>query len=353
MGSVKILTPNEAAQYTQAGIQQKQNPRSPGFFIKQDQLFLGEVCNLFGERQDALLAGGGGTGRFFEEQLTYVQQQVYRAMVPKRNAFALIPPNNEYPAGAEGFKVRMYESTGRAKWIGNNVTDIPRVSTEGSEDFERFHTMAVSFCHTWQELQASAMARTNLSIEDGISAREAMEILMNDAAWFGEPSLGINGALNHPLIPRIITTSAFDSGTSADTIIATLNLIANQPNFNSLSTHAPTDMGLCTEDYSYIATTPRATTADTTILKFFIDNHPTIERVHSVHEFSQAGPGGVNLCFVWAPMLQYVNRPVAVPFTMLPSQRMGLGYETICLARCAGIKTNYPLSMVVGEIPVS
>jgi len=301
-------------------------------------------------RKDSLLAGTPA-GVFFEQQITHIQAEVYRAKVPRRRAFDLIPADMNFHPGAQSFKVRMFESVGEAKVIGPHSSDLPLVGLRGVEQTFPFKTIGVAYETSWDEIQAGMMAGTPLDPEKGVAARLAVEQLQNRLAWDGDETIGFHGVLNHPNIPRVILPDGIDSGTSAANIILYLNSIVNAVEEASEHTESPTVMALATDAYSYITSTPRSTTSDTTIAKYFLDNNPSIQRLEKVPEFNGKGPAGEDLIWVYSPEPRIIRRPTPLAFTQFPVQPKGLVNLTPCVARQGGIATSYPLGMAIAEIP--
>jgi hypothetical protein len=115
----------------------------------------------------------------------------------------------------------------------------------------------------------------------------------------------------------------------------------------------PSRLGMAIDPYSYIASTPRSTGTDTTILAFFLANNPYIQEVVPIHEFSGGGPSGEDLLLAYTPDPRVMRFELVRPFTMRPAQERNMAFVVNCHARTGGINAPYPLEMVIGETPAN
>jgi hypothetical protein len=98
------------------------------------------------------------------------------------------------------------------------------------------------------------------------------------------------------------------------------------------------------EQYTLIASTPRSSTSDTTILDYFIQNNPFINSVEWANELKGAFTGGADGFIVYRKDPDAIEFEMPVTFEQLPVQERGLEYVVNCHSRIAGTIVRYPLS---------
>lgn len=310
---------------------------------------LARATNQF--RADAV--GDPGAGIYFARQLEYIYPEVLRAKLPTLNAMRLFPVDTSVPAGAESFTQRMLEPLGVAEWISNEADDLPFVDVAGTEDLFRLKECGAAYKYTIGDIARGSLTGVNLSTERGIAARRAVEEKQNRTFWYGDASVGIYGVVNYPYTPRFVFSNPISPATSADDIIAEINSFVSSVVITTKETERPTKLLLATTPYSYIATTPRSTTTDTTILEFLIKTNPWIDTVESVHELENAGGANRHMAMAYSPEMRTGRLVVAQPFTQLPAQERNLAFIINTYSKIGGYASSYPLANALAEIPLA
>jgi hypothetical protein len=108
-------------------------------------------------------------------------------------------------------------------------------------------------------------------------------------------------------------------------------------------------LGLPYNVYGDLASRPRSSTSDTTILEFFLKNNPWIKNVEVIPEAQGAGAGGTDLCIVYKKDPDKLTLEIPQPFEQFPPQAEGLEFVTACHSRCGGVIIYYPLSICKAE----
>lgn len=302
-------------------------------------------------RFDALL--GPKAGAYFERELESVRQQVLEDKIPPRNAMTLIPQSGDVPAWAETYTHRMCEFLGKAQFIADYADDLPMVDVSAREASYRVKHFGAAYQFSRKEIQrAEANRDIRLDEKRPRAARLAVEQKFNRIQWYGDPSAGLFGLFNFPYIPRYLPTiSLSDSTQDPLDILAEMNAIANQPSELTDTIAEPNTMLLAPEEYNYVSTTPLASGSDTTILTHFLNNNPYITAVENTRECKGAGPNGENLCVVYRRATENVEHKLVEPFTQLEPQRRNMAVVTNCVAASGGVVSDYPLEMVIAEMP--
>jgi hypothetical protein len=305
----------------------------------------------------AQLRNDAGETAFFARELEYVKAQSYDIEFPEMKAFKLIPISTEAGEGAEVITYAQFEETGLARIIESYANDLPRADIRGKEFSTRVRSIGVSYGYTVQEVRAAIFANRSLTQRQATAARRANDQLVNKMAWFGDNTYKALGMLNNANVP---SATVLNNGVGAttqwvnktpDQILGDLNSLANGINALTNGVEFPNTLILPVAQYTLIASTPRSTTSDTTILQYFIQNNPFITVVDWVPELKGAGP--VVNAVATDVMIAYDRNPdkltmeIPMPFTQHPPQERVLEFVVPCESRYGGIIVYYPLSISI------
>lgn len=298
-------------------------------------------------RLDAL--AGEGAGVFFERQLEHIMPTALEEKTPVLNdaLFAV----NPIPDGAKTYTHRMLTEHGAAAWISNYSSDLPRVGFGAKEQTFNVKTMGDSYGYSIDDIAAAMFANVPLDAKKAKAARRAIEEKSNQVHWYGDDEQGLFGVLNFPYVPREALSDPITSATAADTIIAELNALVNGVHTRTKQIARPSRVMVPLDAWTYMSTTPRSATSDTTILDYFIAKSPFVAEVIPVNELAGAGPDGEDLILVDSPGL-FERRP-AYMFKQLPPQERNLEFVINCLGRTGGISCDYPFEAVIGILPAA
>lgn len=289
-------------------------------------------------------------GAHFERELDDVREQVLDDKIPPQNAMTLIPQAGDVGTWAETYTHRMAELVGVAEMISDYADDLPIVDAMGREDTYRVKMFGCAYQFSRKE-----MLRTDRGIgldeKRPMAARRAIEQKFNRIQWYGDPTSQIFGFLNYPFIPRHLVDIPFDSTQDPQDILAEMNEIANRPAIDTDTVADPDTMLMAPDQYKYVSTTPLGQGSDTTILEHFLRNNPHISDVENTQELSGAGPDGEDLIVVYRRSNENVEHKLVEPFTQLEPQRRNLSVVTNCVAQTGGVVSDYPLEMLIAEMP--
>lgn len=284
---------------------------------------------------------------YFARQLEVIEPQIYRVPYPALMARTLFPTQS-LGGGIGSITYRQMDRVGKAQIIGQRAKDLPRVDVTAAEFTQRVRHVGAAYGYDYFEIKEAARAGLALEAERGFAARQVIEQLIDEIAWFGDTNWGLPGVFSTGTgIPRT-SMSAF-SGLTADQIITALNSLVNTVVSSTKGIEIPDTLVLPIAQYAYIASTPRSATSDTTILEFFMANNPFIKNVGQSYRLTGAGTSGVDavLCYRRAPDVLKLQIPV--DFTQLPVQIDGFDYEIPCTADIAGVFVYKPKAMAIGE----
>lgn len=292
---------------------------------------------------------------FFSRELEYVMSKSYDIEFPEMKSFKHIPISTEAGEGANSITYAQFEEVGVARIIESYANDLPRADIRGKEYTTPVKSIGVSYGYTVQEIRSAIYVGRSLTQRQANAARRANDQQVNKLAWYGNDTYRILGILNNTNIPAT-TVPADGIGASTlwinktpDQILRDLNQITNSILSLTNGVEMPNTVLLPVAQYTLIASTPRSSVSDTTILEYFIQNNPFVTTVDWVPELAGAGPGGVDVFIAYDKNPDKLDMQIPMPFTQFPPQERGLEFVVPCESRYGGVIIYYPLSLSIGE----
>jgi len=289
---------------------------------------------------------------FLARELESIEAKLYEYKVRELKYRKLIPVSNQDNPGAETVTYRMLTKYGMAKIIANYADDLPRVNAIMQEYSQKVKTIGTSFGYNTQEVRAAAYANKPLDTIYADATRRAVREEESKLAWTGNATYGIIGFLNNANIP----IQAVVTGTGGYTwllktpteILLDITTGVSQVRSQSNGIHSADTMLLPIVQYNILATTPRSSTSDLTLLEYItkpgnsfglttIDWLPT--------ELDNAFVGGTKdgMALYEKDEEVLTNR---IPLEMIthPIQEKNLEYVVPVEARNGGVVVRYPLA---------
>lgn len=286
---------------------------------------------------------------FFARELETILQENYDILYAELKATRVIPVSFADGPGAETITWRSFDKVGQAKIIANYADDLPRADVKGKEESAIVKTIGDSYGYNFQEIQAAMMASRPLESMKAEAARRAIDQKINDIAFQGDSMANLPGFLTNASVPA---ASAPADGTASarnfeaktpDQIIRDMNNLINGVMTTTKGVEMVRRVLLPTTTYAYLASTPRASVAETTILEFLRRVHPGVE-FDWLNELETAGTSSTKRVVAYNPSPTKVSLRIPRAFTQLPPQARNLEFVVPCLARIGGTIWFYPLS---------
>ncbi len=296
---------------------------------------------------------------WFARELEKIDETAYMDLLPGNLARQFIPDVLDVAAWQESYTYRMFSGKGRAEIAstGGNGDGSPRVTLTGREYTRTIKQLDESYGWTVREIQKAAATRTPLDQMTVSMARAAMDAKIDTLLARGNSDHGIEGLLSLSAVdPADCTPTAKTSGTkwataanTADQILADINKVTTQlfqglkqtnaPQFNKFVLLVPTDA------YARIATTPRSSTSDTTILKFAMENNPWLESIEPWYHCDDAGAGDVGRLMAYARNPLCLGGLVPEEFRSLNPQERNTEIVVPVMGSCGGVVCRYPVAV--------
>lgn len=296
---------------------------------------------------------------WFARQLEAIDATNYEELLPGNLARRYIPDVANVPEWAPVYTYRQFSGRGRSRvGAGPDSDDAPRITLVGREASRTIKQVENSYGWTVREIQQAAGTRTPLDTMTVMMARTATDREIDFLLAKGNADFDIEGLLSLSAVdPALTTPTSKNSGTkwataanTADQILADINKITTDLFRGLKQTDAPAFQKFVllvpTDAYARIATTPRSTTSDTTILQFALANNPWIESIEPWYQCDDAGAGGSI-----GRMVAYPRNPLAlgalVPqeWRALAPQERNTAIVIPTMASCGGVVCRYPAAV--------
>ncbi len=298
---------------------------------------------------------------FFNRSLEDIDKKSYETLFAGMLGRRYIPLVEGVPEWANVHTYRMYEAVGVAKVIGPDANDLPRVTLRATEASRVIKQIGVSYGWSVREIQQAAATGTPLDQLTVMAARNAVARQVDNLLAVGDANYNITGLLNTTGVNLAVAATKTGTGAGTawiravavapDEILRDINYIVAKCRQqlkqagDEIPVFARFTLLVDSTNYAYIATTPRSTNSDTSILKWAIANNPWIESIEEWNQCDTADPsGGARMCcFPRDPL--WGGALIPSEFTSLPPQEEGLGFVIPATGSCGGVISRYTVAM--------
>ncbi len=327
--------------------------------ITEDYFALRQSSALAGLAQDKGMRFDGAEDAvaWFARELDDVKAKTYDRQYPELNALRIFPVTSSVNPGAETTTYYAYDITGMAEFISDYSDDLPRADVFGEPQTVNIRPIGTSYQYSTQDIRASRFSGKSLDVRRGEAARKFIDRLINRVAWCGDEQRGLRGVLSSNNQVPIWTPKTNSEGTSTkftdktpDEILADFSGALQYMSAQTNGVEVPDTIVLDQATYIYLATTPRSSLSDTTILRWLEDNLPgiTFERAGELQGSSEYNPfTGLNVMVIYKNDPEKLEIEIPLMFNQLPAENKNLAFVINCEARVAGAIIYYPFSMLI------
>ena len=294
-----------------------------------------------------------GESAFFVRELEYIKAKSYDTKQKSLKAMMLLPVSTEADPGAETITYRRYTQVGTAAIVSDYAENSPRVDIYGAEYTSKVYTISDSFGYSRQEIRRARMSGKNLDVRRASAAKRAFEEKIESIAWSGDVAHSISGFIAYPGI-TLYTVPNGAAGTKTwitktpDEIIKDVKGLVLAVTDTTNGIEIPDTLLLPYAQYMDIATR-RVTDGDSkTVLTYIKDNFPMLKNIEWLTQLKAAGAGATDQMMCYSKSPDSLTLEIPMPYTQLPPQTKGLGFEIMTEGRCGGIIVYYPLSISYG-----
>lgn len=289
---------------------------------------------------------------YFGTELTAIKQKSYDKLYPELMARNIFPISYDAGPGAETIKYYQFDQVGLAKVVSNyGKTDFPRADIKGKEFISNVKGLGASFAYNVQEIRQSQMVGRPLPERRANAARRSILFLENQIAFFGDDANGLNGLLLDANVPNNAATADGASASMAwvdktpDQIIRDVNLALRTINDLTMGVESADTVLLPIAQFQLIASTPRSSISDTTILTFLKGVHPGVTFSWLPFELKGTGTGSSDQMVCYRRDPDKLTMEIPQEYEQFDPQLEGMEYEVPVHERFGGVIIYYPLSI--------
>ena len=271
----------------------------------------------------------------------------------------LLPIYAKKQLWVEGFKSSSLSTlSGKAKIISGYSDDLPSATYDkGSSTVTPVRLLGCSYTYNIMELAQAQKMGQSLQENRALAARYAMEVAMQEIAFYGDEVSGLEGLFNHSLItrisalPNLANTSTKWYDKTAFEIYAEVNARIKQFKNRNKSNTKITDIYIDVDHYDYIDTGVMPDTDGKTILEYIEQKsrHITKGTIKVFDEIAGAGNGGTDIMMIMSKSSK--NFEFKIPYipTFYLAQIDGLSWKRPMIATCGGVVVKNENSILIVE----
>lgn len=295
-----------------------------------------------------------GESVFFLRELEHVKSKTYDTKYKMLKSFSLLPISSDADPASAIITYQSYTKVGIAKIINDYANDAPRVDVYGEEKSVRVYRIGNSYGYDRDEIRRSRKAGKNLDQKRANAAKRASDEKVDGIAWSGDSNYNIPGFIDYPGITEYtVPNGAGGNSTWAsktpDEVVADMAGIVTSVIDSTNGVEIPDTMTMPIAQFEDISNR-RMTDGDSkTILKFFLDNNPHINKIDWLTELKGAGDGGSDRFMVYPKNPDSLTLEIPEIFNQLSPEKKGYGFEILTEQKTAGVIVYYPLSVAYGD----
>jgi hypothetical protein len=321
-------------------------------FDAQTQNVLGALGLM--TQQNTPVRFDAGEGLFILQELQAIEQQLYETPFGLLKAEKFIPFQLDVPAGAQEWGYDRVTGFGLAQWIAADAKDLPTVNVDRQRVTFPIEWHGTSYTFTLKDLKAAAFSNMPLEASLAREARRAIDSHRNRVLLMGDATVGFSGFINDASVTQDTAANGAWDGSAAtpDEIIQEFNRIIFLIGTLTKENYWPDTLLVPPMVYSYLTTTPRSATSDTTIWEFMRDNNQYIKSLDMLLELgpltdeggTAPGEGATGRAIFYKKSPDVVVAKIATMFEQLPPERHGFSLKTPCYGAFGGVHWRVPIA---------
>ena len=253
-------------------------------------------------------------------QLTAVEAKMYEVQYKNITYPQVIPISNEAGEWAESVTYFFMDGTAIAEFVGSKSLDVPIAEIGTDKVVVPVELGATGYEYSDEEMRQAMQLGRPLSQLKANVARRAFEELAQRTSMFGDTQHNLPGFLNNTNVTAASVVNP-GSGTewvnkTAAQILFDINDLLGDIFTNTLQVERPDTLLLPTAQWSFIASTPRSDTSDTTILQYVVANSPYLNSADDIiplAELASAGAGSTDRMMAYTKSVDKVVFHIPMP----------------------------------------
>lgn len=277
---------------------------------------------------------------FVVNQRSFIEPEVLRRPYPAIRYAEMIPIDTSANPFALSVTHFTQDMTGRAKFVNGKGDDIPLVNVTGSKFEQTVNMAGVGYSFSLEEIGAAQMMNRNLSSDGAEAARLAYEQFVDEVAFAGDATLGIEGFFDMTGIPSAAAGATFAASTP-DAILAIINTALNAVFTNTLGIEMADTVVLPLGEYARLVSTRLADGSDTTILDYIRRaNVYTAQTGQPLTIFADRRLTTKMVVYRRDPSVLKMHMPM--PLQFIPPQAVNLEIKVLGMFRFAPVNVRKP-----------
>lgn len=203
---------------------------------------------------------------FVVSQRSHIEAEVLKKPYPAIRYAELIPVDTQANPFALSVTHFTQDAVGRAKFVNGKGDDVPLVNVKGNKFEQTVNTAGVGYSFSLEEIGAAQMMGQNLSSDGADAARMAYEQFVDEVAFAGDATLGVEGFYAMTGVTSAAAGATFAASTP-DAILGIINTALNAIYSGSMGVEMADTIILPMAEYGRLAST-RLGDTNVTILEF-------------------------------------------------------------------------------------
>jgi hypothetical protein len=314
----------------------------------------------FADKLDAFLSDAQVGYAFLTPQLYRIETEVYMTRYPSFDISRFMTVDSSGDMWDIGTLVYSMDQVGEAAYLAGAGFDMPYASAKMAQGTQNFHLAGVGYEWNTQELQRAAKMGRALSSDKAAAAKLAADRFIYGVAMTGKNPAGVaekggTGFTNNGSAPSAQVaadgtgSSRLWSAKTSDLILRDINAALTAVESGTGETHVANTLALPTSAYNYIASTPRASGSDTTILSYLQANNVAGEAltIFKSRALETAGTGSSTRMVAYDRSPQVLKFHLPGPHQFLPPfQKSSMTYEVGGIMNVGGVEVRLPKAIV-------
>lgn len=291
---------------------------------------------------------------FLLSQVTSIEQDVYAIRYADIQYPNLVPVDTSAYPWARTVTYFTADHVGQADWMDGNASDMPFADVARTKFETTVESAKIGYRYTLEEVnEAMLIPGMNLTADKAAAAKRAAEELVERVVISGDARKGFLGLVNQTAVPQVAVANG--SGGSPlwanklpGEILADINnaIVGAWSATQQVELHDTVLLPLA--QYGLIASTPRSTTSDATIIAYLQANNvytATTGRpltIRTLRQLTGAGAGGTNRMITYRRDPQVLKFHMPMPHQFFPPQQRMLEFIIPGMMRLGGLDVRLP-----------
>jgi hypothetical protein len=286
---------------------------------------------------------------FVISQTAHVEQQVYQVKYAGIMYPQLIPVDTSASPFVKTVTYFSANKAGAADWLNGNADDVPMADVEHTQFETAVHTAGIGYGYGWEEINQAQMLGLNLTNDRAVAARRAAEEMIERIALEGDVAKGFSGLFDHPSVAATPATTGDWATATPDQIIGDVNDALTNIQTATNNVILADTLLLPYARWNLIASKPRSSTSDTTIMNYIRQNNVYTAQtgaplvIRATRKLDTAGVSASARLVAYRRDPEVLKLHMPMPHRFLPVWQSGpLRWEIPGVFRLGGLDVRLP-----------